>query len=845
MAQHRTAALSFLSLLAALALLACAGGKPVATRSIVALDPPAASGSVASAPALELTPSASSGPATSAAAAIDRLKIVDCLLRGTTRKLGRKAIYVAPPRVVSTSQLDCEIRGGEYVAYDPAGYSERLAFWTERAEQGDPTAQYYAGEIYEQGLGTPPDYGQAAGWYERAAGQGHRQAKRALARLHERGLGVARDPKRALGLYLDSYGIDELEGRVVMAPGAGTDVSQLESQLSESKHEADRLRLDVRRLEKELAGLTEAPTSQGEAPATGAGDLAADRAGIESERRELDRDRAKLEDDRSYLAAREESLRQEKQALRERAAELDREQARLAERDRAASDRLLGVTEREAEAEARFARSQQTDADRKALEDARAELDGQRAALEEERSGVAAEREALAQERERFEGLASRSEEQAAQLEGRTGELAALEEQLAARASEIRSEEERLAGLTQRSEALASQIDELEAALARRQQELAEAERQVKLDIAGPTIHVVDPQLPPLASRGEESVTAEEAERRIVGQVIAPAGLEALTLNGEPVETDESLVFRPVVKVGDEGTRVTLVAIDRQGKQSSRSFVVRRGLPPVAAPPPDDSPGIEFGSYHALVIGNQNYAHMPDLETPHADAREIGQVLTNRYGFEVTTLLDADRYQLMTALAQLRKKLTSKDNLLVYYAGHGHLDEGSHSGYWLPVDAEHDNPALWLSTDEMTRQVGAMNAKHVLIVADSCYSGVITRNVAISIEGARTSKERLHWMSTMAKRRVRMALTAGGLIPIPDGGGGRHSIFAEALLSVLRANNQIMWGSQLHQAVAARVSYRAKSMIPYDQVPEYREMKHGDAEPGEFFFVPRIQTAMR
>ena len=618
-------------------------------------------------------------PPASSAADPDRLSIVDCLVRGATRKLGAKTIFVAPPRVMSTSQLECEIRGGEYVAYDPASYDERLRFWEALADQGDAKAQYYAGEIHEQGLGLAPDYMRAAGWYERAAEQGHPQAQRALARIYEQGLGRARDPERALGLLLDSYGIADLQGPVVLNPASTEQYAAIAGQLSDSKREADALRRDVRRLEDELVAL-EAKRS-----------------------------------------------------------------------------------------------------------------DARRATAGAERATRTAERDALA---------------------GRNREL------------------ER-------------QIETLENELATREQALDAAEGRVELDIAGPTIHVVDPQLSPIATRGGESVASSTPLRRIVGQVVAPAGLERLTMNGETLTLSEGLVFETTVPVAENGTRIAFVAIDAQGKRAERSFLVTRGLPPVEAKPPVSSPTVNFGRYHALVIGNQNYEKLPDLETPHADVREISRLLADQYDFEVTTLLDANRYELMTALADLRKRLSSEDNLVVYYAGHGHLDEETRGGYWLPVDAELDSPAQWLPTDEITRQIGAMNAKHVLVVADSCYSGVLTRSLSLSIEGGRTGREREHYMETMAKRRVRMALTAGGLIPIPDGGGGNHSIFAEALISVLSANNEIMGGSQLHEAVAARVSYKAKSFIPYDQIPEYRELKHGDAEPGEFFFVPRILTAAR
>lgn len=48
------------------------------------------------------------------------------------------------------------------------------------AEKGDVRAQYYLGEMHEQGLGTRQDLGEAFKWYEKAAEKGDAWAKRKL-----------------------------------------------------------------------------------------------------------------------------------------------------------------------------------------------------------------------------------------------------------------------------------------------------------------------------------------------------------------------------------------------------------------------------------------------------------------------------------------------------------------------------------------------------------------------------------------------------------------------------------------------------------------------------------------
>lgn len=136
---------------------------------------------------------------------------------------------------------------------------------------------------------------------------------------------------------------------------------------------------------------------------------------------------------------------------------------------------------------------------------------------------------------------------------------------------------------------------------------------------------------------------------------------------------------------------------------------------------------IEFGRYHALVVGNNDYQVLPKLETAIADAEAVAEVLKKTYGFEVRLLRNASRADILKALNKYCAELTEEDNLLVYYAGHGWLDRESNTGFWQPVDAEAEDDLNWIANDDLTRRLNAMNARHVMIVADSCYSGALVR----------------------------------------------------------------------------------------------------------------------
>ena len=245
--------------------------------------------------------------------------------------------------------------------------------------------------------------------------------------------------------------------------------------------------------------------------------------------------------------------------------------------------------------------------------------------------------------------------------------------------------------------------------------------------------------------------------------------------------------------------------------------------------------GIDFGRYHALIVGNNVYANLPNLETAVSDAAAVAELLRSKYGFKVQLLLNAKRAEILGALSKLRSTLTEADQLLIYYAGHGTLDETTNTGYWLPVDAEEDNEVEWIANDTLTRFLKTMSARHVMVVADSCFSGTLVRSgVAAPLAGS----ERWAWLRRMNEKRARTALVSGGLEPVVDTGRGGHSVFANAFLQALRNNGDAIDGQQLFKKVRETV------VIAADQTPQYSDIRKADHAGGDFVFVPQVLASV-
>ena len=250
---------------------------------------------------------------------------------------------------------------------------------------------------------------------------------------------------------------------------------------------------------------------------------------------------------------------------------------------------------------------------------------------------------------------------------------------------------------------------------------------------------------------------------------------------------------------------------------------------------PDDLQGlkqnISFGRYQALVIGNNRYKHLTNLETAVGDAKAVGTLLQARYGFDVTVVENANRYEILTQLNRLRGDLGPNDNLLIYYAGHGYRDPQTGRGYWLPIDAESDNTANWIPNTEITDALKAMAAKHIMVVADSCYSGSLTRSGNISLKNQ--NRGRAEYVKRMAEKRARTVMTSGGIEPVVDSGRNGHSVFANAFLNALKESKTVVDGQSLFSAVQRPV------IVNSAQTPEYSDIRFAGHEGGDFLFVPK------
>ena len=186
----------------------------------------------------------------------------------------------------------------------------------------------------------------------------------------------------------------------------------------------------------------------------------------------------------------------------------------------------------------------------------------------------------------------------------------------------------------------------------------------------------------------------------------------------------------------------------------------------------------------ALIIGNSTYANTPALKNPENDAKAFSEFLS-RYGFVVTTVLNADRTAMSGAIDGFIKKLRQDEVALFFYAGHGmQFDQ---QNYLLAIDAqlksEFDLDAEAVSL-AATVQAMERAAKVVLLFVDACRNNPLADRLASTAGADRAAGTRgLARVDPSGAGTVIAFSTQPGIVA--QDGSGANSPYTQALIQNL------------------------------------------------------------
>ncbi|KQS33813.1 caspase family protein [Dyadobacter sp. Leaf189] len=342
-------------------------------------------------------------------------------------------------------------------------------------------------------------------------------------------------------------------------------------------------------------------------------------------------------------------------------------------------------------------------------------------------------------------------------------------------------------------------------------------------DQTPPEITIIEPKLAQTRSLVEVKLSRVFVKVKVTDD----SGVRSVMMDDKAVKPDLDGTYNAVFTLPPNLSQKTVEirATDHAGNVASVQVILKSPAQvPLSAGDEADFDDIAQGRYYALIISVQNYQPgIQALSNPHKDGEALSKVLLSRYKFnpsDVFTLKDPTVAELGQALEKLKANLTKRDNLLIFFSGHGEWDEKIGQGYWLLKDAEPQNQATWISNSTVKDYIRGINSRHTLLVTDACFGG------SISTKGTDDAAEK-----KIYKLPSRIAITSGNLEKVPD-----NSVFMKYFLERLRENNsKYMPALTFFSSFYTAVISNSGENTPHQ--PQYSRIDNTGHQGGDFIFT--------
>lgn len=176
----------------------------------------------------------------------------------------------------------------------------------------------------------------------------------------------------------------------------------------------------------------------------------------------------------------------------------------------------------------------------------------------------------------------------------------------------------------------------------------------------------------------------------------------------------------------------------------------------------------QVGKQWLVIIAISRYYEWPNLRYPTQDAREIKDILVRRYYIDEAIEIydeEATKENIIKLFVNLQKDVGLNDSVLIYYAGHGHLDKKSNSSFWIPYNAGLDEFVQdnWLPHSQLKGLIKNIKSIHICLISDACFSGDI-----LNITRAKPDTIDNEYFKKAYSRISRQVLTSGESEEVPD-----------------------------------------------------------------------------
>lgn len=237
----------------------------------------------------------------------------------------------------------------------------------------------------------------------------------------------------------------------------------------------------------------------------------------------------------------------------------------------------------------------------------------------------------------------------------------------------------------------------------------------------------------------------------------------------------------------------------------------------------------------ALVIGNNNYLHVPKLEKAVNDADAVSKEL-KKVGFEVIQVSDGGQKKMNQAVNDFTQRVAGGGVGVLFFAGHG-LQINSQN-FLLPVDMDQPKDLLdvedqALSLSRIQDKLADAKAKFVLLVIDACRDNPLPKKAGRSIGGTRG-------LAQASSPNGQIVLYSAGanqqaLDKLSDNDRHPNSVFTREFVPMISAPG--VSAAESLRRLRTGVSTKARS-VGHEQNPALYDQTDGD-----FYFVPSNTVA--
>jgi len=212
----------------------------------------------------------------------------------------------------------------------------------------------------------------------------------------------------------------------------------------------------------------------------------------------------------------------------------------------------------------------------------------------------------------------------------------------------------------------------------------------------------------------------------------------------------------------------------------------------VAVAPPAAVTRRIFPDDWALIIGIEDYAHLPRVDFARKDALVIKEYFNRILGVpehNIISLIDSDATKARIS-GYLRRfipaNVSKETTLYVYFAGHGAPDMEKGDPYLVPYDGD----TLFIEETgyklrDFYKEINELDVNQTYVFLDSCFSGVAARAAEMLTKGSRPALLKVEDIGLATQEVIALTAATGGQTSNPLA-KEEHGLFTYYLLNALR-----------------------------------------------------------